>query len=119
MTAALSGPDTQEHWQHLVDEVLASPHYGERWARYWLDLVRFAETTGFETNRERPNAWPYRDYVIQSLNTDKPYNLFLQEQIAGDVLGVPEATGYLVAGPYDIVKSRNQSDADAAPKRTR
>ncbi len=84
---------------------MASPHYGERWARYWLDLVRFAETNGFETNRERPNAWPYRDYVIRSLNEDKPYDQFLREQIAGDAIGVPEATAYLVSGPYDLVKS--------------
>lgn len=91
--------------ERLVERVLQDPHYGERWARYWLDLVRFAETNGFETNRERPNAWPYRDYVIRSLNEDKPYDQFLKEQIAGDAVGVPEATGYLVAGPYDLVKS--------------
>ncbi|MEZ6059497.1 MAG: PSD1 and planctomycete cytochrome C domain-containing protein [Planctomycetaceae bacterium] len=89
----------------LVEDVLADPRYGERWARYWLDLVRFAETNGFETNRERPNAWPYRDYVIRALNEDKPYDDFLREQIAGDALGVPVATSYLVAGPYDLVKS--------------
>ena len=92
-------------WEHLVQKVLESPHYGERWARYWLDLVRFAETNGFETNRERPNAWPYRDYVIRSLNADKPYDQFVREQLAGDLLGAPEATAYLVAGPYDLVKS--------------
>ncbi|MEZ6035721.1 MAG: DUF1553 domain-containing protein [Planctomycetaceae bacterium] len=91
--------------EHLVERMLDNPHYGERWSRYWLDLVRFAETNGYETNRERPNAWPYRDYVIRSLNEDKPYDQFLKEQIAGDALGVPEATGYLVAGPYDLVKS--------------
>ncbi|MBL8814611.1 MAG: PSD1 domain-containing protein [Planctomyces sp.] len=105
MQAALAEDDTPETWQLLVEQVLESPHYGERWSRYWLDLVRFAETTGFETNRERPNAWPYRDYVIRSLNEDKPYHQFLREQLAGDSIGVPEATGYLVAGPYDIVKS--------------
>ncbi len=91
--------------ERLVEKVLASPHYGERWSRYWLDLVRFAETNGYETNRERPNAWPYRDYVIQSLNDDKPYDQFLKEQLAGDAIGVPQATAYLVAGPYDLVKS--------------
>jgi hypothetical protein len=89
----------------LIERVLASPHYGERWARHWLDLVRFADTNGFETNRERPNAWPFRDYVIRSLNDDKPYDQFLREQLAGDSLGAPVATGYLVAGPYDVVKS--------------
>ena len=67
--------------------------------------MRFAETNGFETNRERPNAWPYRDYVIRSLNADKPYDQFVREQLAGDLLGAPEATAYLVAGPYDLVKS--------------
>jgi hypothetical protein len=60
--------------ERLIERVLENPQYGERWARYWLDLVRFAETNGFETNRERPNAWPYRDYVIRSLNDDKPYD---------------------------------------------
>ncbi len=92
-------------WENLVDRVISNSHYGERWARYWLDLVRFAETNGYETNRERPNAWPYRDYVIRSLNEDKPYDQFLREQIAGDVTGAPEATAFLVAGPYDLVKS--------------
>ncbi len=89
----------------LINKLLADPRYGERWASYWLDLVRFAETNGFETNRERPRAWPYRDYVIRSLNDDKPYDQFLMEQLAGDSLGAPEATAYLVAGPYDLVKS--------------
>ena len=91
--------------QNMVATILNNPHYGERWSRHWLDLVRFAETNGYETNRERPNAWPYRDYVIRSLNDDKPYNQFIKEQIAGDAIGVPEATAYLVAGPYDLVKS--------------
>ena len=91
--------------ERLTVKFLNSPHYGERWSRYWLDLVRFAETNGYETNRERPNAWPYRDYVIRSFNNDKPYNQFLKEQIAGDAIGVPEATAFLVAGPYDLVKS--------------
>ena len=91
----------------LVDKVLASPRYGERWASHWLDLVRFGETHGFETNRERPNAWPYRDWVIQSFNDDKPYNQFVREQIAGDALGADVGTGFLVAGPYDLVKGQD------------
>ncbi len=97
--------DSPDAYQKLVDKTLSSPHYGERWARHWLDLVRFAETHGFETNRERPNAWPYRDYVIQSFNDDKPYDQFIKEQIAGDSFGSTIGTGYLVAGPYDLVKS--------------
>lgn len=92
-------------YERLVDRLLASPHYGERWARHWLDVVRFAESNGFETNTERPNAWPYRDYVIAAFNDDKPYNRFVLEQLAGDLFGADAATGFLVGGPYDTVKS--------------
>jgi mono/diheme cytochrome c family protein len=99
-------PDT-DAWKKLVDQVLDSPHYGERWARHWLDLIRFGETHGFETNRERPNAWHYRDWVINALNSDKPYDDFIRHQIAGDAFGEPIGTGFLVAGPHDIVKGRD------------
>ena len=92
-------------YSKLVQQVLASHHYGERWARHWLDVVRFGESTGYEVNRDRENAYYYRDYVIESFNNDKPYNEFVVEQLAGDTLGVDEATGFLVGGPYDIVKS--------------
>ena len=88
-----------------VEAALASPRYGERWARHWLDVVRYADSNGFETNRERKTAWHYRDYVIDALNDDKPYDRFIEEQLAGDVLGADAATGFLVAGPFDIVKS--------------
>ena len=70
----------------VVDRLLASPHYGERWAQHWLDVVRYAETNGYESDGERPSAWRYRDWVIQALNDDKPYDRFLTEQIAGDLL---------------------------------
>jgi hypothetical protein len=96
-----SGDDA---WARLIEQVLASPDYGERWATYWLDLVRFGETHGYEMNRERPTAWPYRDWVIASFNEDKPYNDFAREQIAGDALGVDIGTSFLVAGPVDQVK---------------
>jgi mono/diheme cytochrome c family protein len=92
-------------FEKLVEKYLASPHYGERWARHWLDVVRFAESNGFETNLARDNAWPYRDWVINSLNADKPYDLFVREQLAGDTLGADVATGFLVAGAWDAVKS--------------
>jgi len=92
-------------YAELVDRLLASPHHGERWARHWLDVVRFAESDGFETNKARDNAWPYRDWVIASLNDDKPYDLFVREQLAGDALGADAATGFLVGGPVDRVKS--------------
>lgn len=95
-------------WERLVDRVLASPHYGERWATHWLDLIRFGETNGFETNRERPFAYPFRDWVIASLNQDKPYDQFVREQLAGDQLGEPVATGFLVSGPNDIVKGQDK-----------
>src|SRR4029077_6860721 len=70
----------------VVDRVLASPPYGERWGRHWLDLARYADSNGFKADETRPEAWRYRDYVIKSFNSDKPYNQFVREQIAGDEL---------------------------------
>jgi hypothetical protein len=102
--AFVDDPDPSAY-EKLVDRLLASPRYGERWARHWLDVVRFAESQGFEMNKPRPNAWPYRDYVIRAFNDDKPYNDFVREQLAGDATGAEDATGYLVAGPTDEVKS--------------
>ena len=106
-TAAFVADDRPDAWPRLVDRVMASPHYGERWATHWLDIVRYGETHGFETNRERPNAWRYRDWVIESLNGDKPYDAFVKSQLVGDELGDPLGTGFLVAGPYDIVKGQD------------
>lgn len=83
-------------FETVVERLLASPHYGERWAQHWLDVVRYADTHGFEVNTERAHAWPYRDYVIQSFNEDLPWDQFVREQIAGDAFGKPEATGFLV-----------------------
>lgn len=80
----------------VVDRLLKSPRYGERWAQHWLDVVRYADTHGFEVNTERPNAWPYRDYVIEAFNNDTPYDLFIQQQIAGDAMDADVATGFLV-----------------------
>ena len=92
-------------YEKWVERFLASPHYGERWARHWLDVVRFAESSGFETNVARDSAWPYRDWVIQSLNSDKSYDRFVLEQLAGDQVDADAATGFIVGGPYDQVKS--------------
>ncbi|MGV3486011.1 MAG: DUF1553 domain-containing protein [Planctomycetaceae bacterium] len=92
----------------LVEELLASPHYGERWARHWLDVVHYGDTHGYDKDKPRPHAWPYRDYVIRSFNEDKPYARFVEEQIAGDVLwpatadGI-EAMGFIAAGPWDFI----------------
>ncbi len=95
-------------YEKLVDELLHSTHYGERWARHWLDIAHYADTHGFERDQLRPNAWRYRDYVIAALNADKPYNQFIREQIAGDVIAPSDpqaviATGFLAAGPWDFV----------------
>ena len=95
-------------YEKVVDRLLASPHYGERWAAKWLDVVRYADTNGFELDQERPHAWRYRDYVIQSFNADKPYDRFVKEQIAGDEMfpgsrrrWLPR--GYLRAGSEHVV----------------
>ena len=97
-----SRPDAYER---LVDELLNSPHYGERWARHWLDVVHYGDTHGYDKDKLRPNAWPYRDYVIRSFNSNKPYSRFVREQLAGDVLwpdtidGI-EAPGEIFADPF-------------------
>ncbi len=82
--------------EKLVDQFLVSPRHGEHWAQHWLDVVRYADTHGFEVNTERPNAWPYRDYVIDAFNNDTPYDQFIREQIVGDAMGKDAATGFLV-----------------------
>ncbi|VTS05859.1 DUF1553 domain-containing protein [Tuwongella immobilis] len=91
--------------EKLVDSLLASPRYAERQARHWLDVVRYAESHGFEMNNVRPNAWVYRDWVIQAFARDLPYDQFVIQQLAGDQLNADAATGFLVAGPWDQVKS--------------
>lgn len=98
--------DSPQKYEKLVDELLSSPHFGERWARHWLDLVRFAETCGYERDQVKTGIWKYRDYVINAINDDKPYNEFIREQLAGDEL--PErseqtviATGFLRAGTWN------------------
>ena len=87
-------------YEAMIDSLLASPRFGEKWARHWLDVVRFAESDGFETNRARDNAWPYRDYIIESFNNDKPYDQFIREQLAGDALNADAATAFLVGGGH-------------------
>lgn len=95
-------------WDKLIDQLLDSNNYGEHWARHWLDVVKYADTCGYDKDKLRPNAWPYRDYVIESFNTDKPYARFVQEQVAGDILfpGNPDcirALGFVAAGPWDFI----------------
>jgi mono/diheme cytochrome c family protein len=98
----------------VVDRLLKSPRYGERWAQHWLDVVRYADTHGFEVNTERPNAWPYRDYVIGAFNNDTPYDRFIREQVVGDVLGQDAATGFLLTAS---VLLPGQIGADEPSKR--
>lgn len=99
---------SRDAYEKLVDRLMASPQYGERWAQRWLDVVRYADTNGFELDLERPQAWRYRDYVVSAFNQDKPYDRFVREQIAGDELfpGNREAliaTGFYRAGPIHLV----------------
>jgi len=106
--AAFVADPAPDAYEKLVDRLLASPHYGERWARHWLDIAHYADTHGFERDQLRPNAWRYRDWVIHALNTDLPYDEFLRRQIAGDVLSPDDpdhviAAGFLTAGPWDFV----------------
>ena len=100
-------------YERLIDRLLASPQYGERWARHWLDLVRYAESDGFEHDALRPHSWRYRDYVLNSFNSDKPYDRFIREQIAGDELWPQDpdavaATAFNLLGP-DMVDSADQA----------
>jgi hypothetical protein len=104
-----------EAYEKVVDRLLASPQYGERWASKWLDVVRYADSNGFELDLDRQNAWRYRDYVIHSFNSDKPYGRFIQEQIAGDEMFPRNtealvATGYLRAGSEHLVAGNIDPD---------
>ena len=105
--AFVADPDPNAY-AHLVETLLESPHYGEKWARHWLDVVHYGDTHGYDKDKPRPNAWPYRDYVIRAFNNDKPYSQFVEEQIAGDILapGTEDgitATGFIAAGPWDFI----------------
>ncbi len=113
-----------EAYEKTVDQLLASPQFGEQWGRHWLDVARYAESTGKEYNVTYPNAWRYRDYVIAAFNKDKPYNQFIREQLAGDQMIAPDmkkrveqvvATGFLAIGPKGLSEtSSRQFDLDLA-----
>lgn len=114
--AAFEKDNSPTAYDKIVDRYLQSSQYGERWARHWLDVVRFGESNGFEYDELRPNAWPYRDWVVNALNRDMPYDEFVRLQLAGDVLRPNDpaaiaATGFLVAGAYDTVGQTQQSEA--------
>jgi mono/diheme cytochrome c family protein len=111
-------------YEQLVERLLASPRYGERWGRHWLDIVHYGDTHGYDKDKLRPNAWPYRDYVIRALNEDRPYERFVAEQVAGDVLypgtaaGIV-ALGFLAAGPWDYVGQAELREGTLDKKITR
>ncbi len=106
----LSDPSPEAH-ARVIERLLASPHYGERYAQHWLDVVRYADTDGYEVNTERPNAWPYRDYVIDAFNDDLPYDQFVREQIAGGQPGREAATGFLVTAAVLLPGQIGQDEA--------
>ena len=106
--AAFLDDDRPDAYERLVDRLLASPHYGERWGQHWLDLAHYADSNGFELDAERPDAWRYRDWVVHALNADLPYDRFLMLQIAGDDLAPGDrealiATGFCRCGPREVV----------------
>ena len=119
---AFVSDESPRAYETLVDRLLASSHYGERWGRHWLDIARYTESQGFEYDRLRDNAWHYRDYIIKSFNDDKPYTSFMKEQIAGDAMepvtkdGII-ATSLLVCGPWDQAGSSQSNQTQRAVTR--
>jgi len=121
---AFAGDPDPRAYERLVDRLLASPRYGERWARHWLDVVHYGDSHGYDKDKPRPNAWPYRDAVIRAFNEDLPYARFVRAQLAGDVLfpNDPQAfplTGFLAAGPWDFVGHQELKEGTANKNLTR
>jgi hypothetical protein len=116
--------DSPDAYEKLVDRLLASPRYGERWGRYWLDIAHYGDTHGYDKDKRRDDAWPYRDYVIRAFNSDKSYTRFLKEQLAGDVLYKDDpdgvvATGFIAAGPWDFVGHVELREGTVEKEKTR
>jgi hypothetical protein len=114
-SAAFLADTTPGAWERQIDALLASPQYGERWGRHWLDVARYADSSGFEHDYDRPNAWRYRDYVIRAFNQDKPFDQFVKEQLAGDELDATSdetmiATGFLRAGPRVAFREKDNPE---------
>lgn len=122
--SAFESDDQPEAYERLVDRLLASPRYAERWARHWLDVVHYGETHGYDKDKRRPHAWRYRDYVIDAFHRDLPYGQFLIEQVAGDVWRPDDpaaivATGFLAAGPWDFVGHAELAEGTVEKEKTR
>jgi len=120
-TDAFVSEASSQAYERLIDKLLRSQHYGERWARFWLDVVRFAESNGFEQDEDRPKAYYYRDFVIRALNEDMPYDQFVRWQIAGDLLAPDSqlaraATGFLVAGVENVIQTEKEFERDRYDK---
>ncbi len=114
--AAFVADTDPQAYENLVERLLQSERHGEHWARHWLDVAKYADTCGYDKDKLRPDAWHYRDYVIRSFNSDKPYSRFVQEQIAGDVLFPDQADGiiglgFIAAGPWDFIGHVEVSEA--------
>jgi hypothetical protein len=121
---AFMADNSPDAYEKLVDRLLASPRYGERWGRHWLDAAHYGESHGYDKDKPRRNAWPYRDYVIRAFNDDKPYTRFVEEQLAGDVLfpNDPDATialGFIATGPWDYVGQVELREGTSDKKLTR
>jgi hypothetical protein len=121
---AFLADQSSEAYEKLIDRLLASPRYGERWGRHWLDVVHYGDTQGYDKDKRRDHAWPYRDYVIRSFNSDKLYSRFIREQVAGDVLfpGDPNGvigTGFIAAGPWDFVGHVELREGTVEKEKTR
>jgi hypothetical protein len=121
---AFVGDTSADAWEKVIDRLLASPRYGERWGRHWLDVAHYGDTHGYDKDKRRDHAWPYRDYVIRSFNDDKPYARFVKEQIAGDVLFPGEsdgvvATGFIATGPWDFVGHVELREGTVEKEKTR
>jgi hypothetical protein len=122
--AAFLSDRSPSAYEKVIDRLLISPRYGERWGRHWLDVVHYGDTHGYDKDKRRDRAWLYRDYVIKAFNDDKPYGRFIREQIAGDVLypNTPEgiiATGFIVAGPWDFVGEVELREGTVEKEKTR
>jgi hypothetical protein len=117
--AEFQADNSPQAYERVVDRLLASPHYGERWARHWLDVVRYAETNSFERDGLKPNAWRYRDYVIRSLNEDKPYDQFVREQLHGDEMPNRTSEQLIATGVLSpwVVGRRTSGPSSSAVRR--
>ena len=121
---AFLADDRPDAYERLVDRLLASPHYGERWAQHWLDLAHYADSNGFELDAERPDAWRYRDWVVKALNADMPYDRFVALQLAGDEIEPGDrdaliATGFGRCGPREVVGGNVDPGGQAADRADR